>query len=69
MEDLLERLVEKQAEINMLTKEKREMVSVEKVVTEYKNVFVYFYIPFCSHEKPMTSTFNKAYNKFYKKKV
>ena len=34
MEDLLERLVEKQAEINMLTKEKREMVSVEKVVTE-----------------------------------
>ena len=34
MEDLLERLVEKQAEIDMLTKEKREMVSVEKVVTE-----------------------------------
>ena len=34
MEDLLERLVEKQAEIDMLTKEKREMVSVKELVTE-----------------------------------
>jgi len=34
MEDLLERLVEKQAEIDMLIKEKREMVNVKELVTK-----------------------------------
>ncbi len=34
MEDLLEKLVEKQAEIDMLIKEKREMVNVKELVTE-----------------------------------
>ncbi len=34
MMDLVEKIVEKQAEIDMLIKENREMVSVEKLVTE-----------------------------------
>ena len=41
----------------------------EEVVNTYKNVLVYFYIPFCSHEKDLTGIFEKAYNKYYKKKA
>ena len=41
----------------------------EDVVNTYKNVFVYFYVPMCSHEEKLTSTFKQAYNKYYKKKA
>jgi thioredoxin-like negative regulator of GroEL len=40
----------------------------EQVITTYKNVFVLFHVPFCSHEAQLQSVFQKAYNKFYKKK-
>jgi len=29
----------------------------EKVIQTYKNVLVYFYVPFCSHSAQLTSTF------------
>ena len=40
----------------------------EEVLATYENVFIHFYVPFCSHSKNLGQIFAKAYNKYYKKK-
>ena len=41
----------------------------ESVIGAYKNVFVLFYVPMCSHEARLMSKFQSAYKKYYKKKA
>jgi thioredoxin-like negative regulator of GroEL len=40
----------------------------ESVLAKFPHVFVHFYVPFCSHSKDLSNLFQKAYNKYYRKK-
>jgi len=43
--------------------------NLQQAITQYGSVLVYFYVPWCTHTGKISSTLQKTYTKYYKKKT